>query len=81
MIKWLSRLIFGAEPKSSYACGRDYALGELNKFGMAAKERLYAESLGSFNCTVGEAEFDQGIRDAIRDFNAQQREIVRNMLK
>jgi hypothetical protein len=80
MIKWLMR-IFGAQQKSPYTRGRDYAYGELLKHGWEVKERLYSESDGCFNTTHSEREFDRGVRDMIRDFDAQQRETVRNMLK
>jgi hypothetical protein len=81
MIKELFRYLFGAPIKKPYQRGRDYALGELKAYGPDVIDRLEAESLGSFNTTGGEKLFDQGVRDQIRDYRAQQKEIVRNMLK
>jgi hypothetical protein len=81
IIQWIIRLIYGAPAKSPYMCGREYALAELQARGWEVEDRLYAESDGIFNITLRERDFDRGVRDAIRDFNAQQREIVRNILK
>jgi hypothetical protein len=81
MIKWIRWIVFGAPAKSSYNCGREYALSELMKHGWEVEARLSAEADGAFNATHHEREFDRGVRDQIRDFDAQQREIVRNMLK
>jgi Rps23 Pro-64 3,4-dihydroxylase Tpa1-like proline 4-hydroxylase len=81
MIKWIRWIVFGEPAKSSYACGREYALGELRKHGWEVEARLNAESDGCFNTTHHDREFDRGVRDMIRDFDAQQREIVRNMLR
>jgi hypothetical protein len=81
IVEWIIRLIYGAPAKSPYTCGREYALEYLKARGWEIKDRLYAESDGGFNSTHHEREFDRGVRDAIRDFDAQQREIVRNILK
>lgn len=81
MIRWLNFVIFGKTEKSPYECGREYALSELQRFGGEVKARLYAESDGALNSSQRERDFDRGMLDAISDFNAQQKEIVRNMLK
>jgi hypothetical protein len=78
-MNWLIRLMFGAPAKSSYQCGRDYALSELSFHGWDVQDRLLAQSDGAFNTTQREDDFDQGVRDALRDYSAQQREIVRVM--
>lgn len=80
MIKWIRRLL-GRQAKTPYDRGREFALAELKVHGWEAKERLYVASDGCFNTTHYEREFDRGVRDMIRDFDAQQREIVRNMLR
>jgi hypothetical protein len=69
------RDIFRSGVKPPYQRGHDYAMRELTKHGLGVKKRLQGESSGYYNMTVGEAEFDQGIRDAIRDYTALQREI------
>jgi hypothetical protein len=75
MIKWLRQLLFGPQ-KSPYARGRDYALSEFRAHGWEAEERLLIEADGEFR-----TDFDRGIVAAVRDYRAQQREIVREMRK
>lgn len=81
MMKWIRWIVFGAPAKSSYTCGREYAWGELMKHGGEAKDRLVAEADGCFNTTHHEREFDRGVLDQIRDYDAQQRQLMRNILK
>lgn len=81
MIKEILRWLFGDPPKSPYNRGYDYAMAELQKHGWEVEKRLEAEADGAFNSTSGHREFDDGVRHAIRDFKALQKEIVNNEIR
>lgn len=67
--------------KSPYQNGYEYAQVRLILSQGGDRGELEALSLGTFNHRDSEHEFDRGIRDAIRDYSAQQKAIVENMIK
>jgi hypothetical protein len=79
MMRAILTYFFGEPIKPPYPRGRDYALNEIRRYGPDVIPRLLAESSGGFNTTGGEREFDQGINDQIRDYRAQQEEILRSL--
>lgn len=77
----LIRELMERKQKDQHTLGYEYAASILKERGWEAYAELHKESIGKPYSTVGEAEYGQGIRDAIIDhkaFNNHYAEYLRN---
>lgn len=71
MILRFLRFLFERDDRSPYLRGLEYAQEQLLIYGMEKIPELKAQSLGSFNTTEREDEFDSGIREAVYQYERE----------